>query len=359
MTHAFWTNHPQPTDDTGRIIQTGTLTRYLFDEIRRLLPVEKTLARELAVVLNLSESAVYKKLKGGNQLSLEEATLLAQHFHISLDNYLLPQAAVVPMAFYPMTGQVASPIEFLRRLLTNMEQANRLTNAHLYYATTEIPVFHYLHFPELTAFKLFVWGRTTWELDERGIEASPEHLAVAPEMNLLRERILEGYNRMTSTEFWSLHLLENTLGQIRYFAEEGIFSDRSFPSLLFEQIAQLLAHQQSMAKSGRKHQRGRQLNSDAGAFSLYHNEIAHTNNTFLLAAEEASVVYSTFDNPNFLQTSDPAFVSYTQNWFDRLQKRSTSLTHGAERQRVRFFSVLEKGCQAHSPETALTPSGTM
>ena len=139
MTHAFGTNHPQPDEKIGRIVQSDNLTRYIFKETRRLVPVEKTLARELAVVLNLSESAVYKKLKGGNQLSLEEAALLAQHFHISLDNFLLPKAAVVPMAFYPLAGQVADPIDFLRGLLAQVEQATRLTGARLYYATTEIP----------------------------------------------------------------------------------------------------------------------------------------------------------------------------------------------------------------------------
>lgn len=342
MAHAFWTKHPQPADTAGQTIQPGTLTQYIFEEIRRLLPAEKTLARELAAVLNLGESAVYKKLKGGNQLSLEEAALLAQHFHISLDNFLLPQAAIVPMAFYPLTGQVARPMDFLRRLLAQVEQATRLPGARLYYATTEIPVFHYLHFPELTAFKLFIWGRTTWELDEQNTEIHPEDMTTDKEMNRLREQILDGYNRLTSIEFWPLHMLDNTIGQIHYFREERIFRDRSFSSLLFGQIAELLAHQQNMAKRAAKHLPEQVPEIDAGEFLLYHNEIAHTNNTFLLRSQEASAVYSTFDNPNFLRSTDPAFVAYTQHWFDRLQKRCTLLTHGAERQRMRFFSLLEK-----------------
>lgn len=342
MTHAFGTNHPQPDEKIGRIVQSDNLTRYIFKETRRLVPVEKTLARELAVVLNLSESAVYKKLKGGNQLSLEEAALLAQHFHISLDNFLLPKAAVVPMAFYPLAGQVADPIDFLRGLLAQVEQATRLTGARLYYATTEIPVFHYLHFPELTAFKLFVWGRTTWGLDEQNTEIRPEDMTGNKEMNRLRKQILAGYNRLPSIEFWPLHLLDNTIGQIQYFKEGKIFRDPAFAPLLFDQMSELLAHQQNMAKRAVKYLPKQAPELNAGEFLLYHNEIAHTNNTFLLRSQEASAVYSTFDNPNFLSSSEPAFVAYTQQWFDRLQKRCTLLTQGAERQRVRFFSVLEK-----------------
>jgi hypothetical protein len=91
---------------------------------------------------------------------------------------------------------------------------------------------------------------------------------------------MEGYNRLDSTEFWSLHILENTLGQIQYFMAENIFRDRSFPLLLMEQLSQLLTHQKSMAKSALKHRIGQPPAADSGAFSLYHNEIAHTNNTF-------------------------------------------------------------------------------
>ncbi|MBX2889502.1 MAG: hypothetical protein KF734_01120 [Saprospiraceae bacterium] len=319
-----------------------SLSQHLFEAVRLSRPSEKNIAKLLATVLNLSESAVYKKLKGENVLTLEEAATLAQFFQISLDNFLLPTNAAVPMAFYPLSGQVSSPTSFLERLLNNVEMANQLTDAHLHYATTEIPIFHYLHFPELTAFKLFVWGRTTWELDEQHVETLPEDLAIDPAINHLRERILEGYHRLNSTEFWSLHLLENTLSQIQYFAEENIFRDHSFPVLLLEQISQLLGLQKSMAKNAVKHHIGKPPSKNAGAFLLFHNEIAHTNNTFLLTSREGSSVFSTFDNPNFLQTSEPAFVEYTKKWFGKLQKRSTSLTHGAERQRVRFFSKLEQ-----------------
>jgi hypothetical protein len=348
MKHDSRTNRPQPADDIGQPVQTSTLTAYIFEYIRQQIPGEKNLAKVLVEVLNVGESAVYKKLKVINPLTLEEAALLARHFHISLDNFLLPQAAVVPMAFYPLAGQVAGPLDFLRRLSAQVEQAANLPGARLYYATTEIPIFHYLHFPELTAFKLFTWGRTTWELDEHGADIRPEELTKDAEMNRLREQILAGYNRLNCIEFWPLHMLDNTLNQIQYFREEGVFSDQGFHVRLFEQISQLLAHQQEMAKHGQKHLLKQSPGKDAGEFWLYHNEIAHTNNTFLLRSQVLSAAYFTFDNPNFVQTFDPAFVAYTQHWFDRLQKRSTSLTRGAERQRLRFFSLLE-----HRMERAL------
>jgi len=352
MTHAFWTNRPQHDPQTGRTVQSQSLTQYIFDEIRQLLPGDKSLAKELAMVLNIGESAVYKKLRGDNPLTLDEAAALAQHFHFSLDNYLLPQKGVVPMTFYPLVEQTNDPLDFLRRLLANIEIATRLPASSLHYATVEIPVFHYLHFPELTAFKLFVWGRSTWELDEQGVDFHPETLAVSEEMNYLRTRILHCYYRWPSTEFWTLHMLDNTLSQIRYFTDQHIFRDNTFPARLFAQIGQLLEHQQKMAASGRKHPPGQKPQRDAGAFRLFHNEIAPTGNTFLVQSADKNAVYFTFDNPDFFQTSNLTFVAYAQKWFDRLLKRSTPLSGAAERQRVLFFKTLEKRMKDWSKSAA-------
>ncbi|GAB4499081.1 MAG: hypothetical protein OHK0019_35580 [Saprospiraceae bacterium] len=342
MTHAFWTNRPQHTSATGRTVQSLSLVQYIFEEIRQLLPGDKSLAKELAIVLNIGESAVYKKLRGDNPLTLEEAAALAQHFHLSLDNYLLPQKGVVPMIFYPLVEQTNGPLDFLRRLFANIEKAIQLPGSSLHYATVEIPVFNYLHFPELTAFKLFVWGRSTWEFDEQNIDFHPETLAANEEMNYLRTRILHCYHCWPSTEFWTLHMLDNTLSQIRYFSDQHVFRDNAFPARLLAQIGQLLEHQQKMAASGRKHLPNHPPEPDAGTFRLFHNEMAPSGNTLLVQSADRNAVYFTFDNPDFFQTSDLTFVAYAPRWFDRLQKRSTPLSGSAERQRVRFFKTLEK-----------------
>lgn len=318
-------------------IQDIEIGKYLFEQIRLQIPNVKAIPKTIADVLHLTESAVYKKLRGDNPLTLQEAALLATHFHISLDNHILPASGIVPMAYPPMTGPVNHPLDFLRGILHRVEDAVRLPEVQLFYATSEIPLFHYLPFPELTAFKLFVWGRTTWELDRRGLEVHPETLAQDPDLHHICRQMYRYYQQFPSTEFWALHLLDNTVKQLRYFANTHIFRQPDFVDIVLEQIQHLLDEQASVAAAGQK--------KNGGSFGLFYNEIAHTNNTILLYSPLGSIAFATYDNPNFIFSANTEFCNHTYHWFLRLQKRSIPLSGRPERERAQFFNNLRQRIQ--------------
>lgn len=298
-------------------------------------------AQELAKALNLGVGAVYKRLKGETLLDIGEISLLAERYNLSLDVLFRPEKSKVSFEFPAMRNPVVQFEQYFSSILELLQWANRLPKAQILYSTAEIPIFHYLHFPELCAFKLYMWNRTTWELPEW--EEKPFSLGPFLEnrrLQRLREEIVAGYNRLSSVEFWPVSLLNNTMNSIDYCLESGAFAQPDDVHVLRNQIRQLVRHEKEMAKTGLKFNPGGQPAPDAGSFTLYHNEIAHTNITFLLEWEKGEMAFATFDSPNFMHTTDREFTRHAAGWFAKLRKRSLLISRDGEKHRNRYFKLL-------------------
>ncbi|MBK8965298.1 MAG: hypothetical protein IPM36_01205 [Lewinellaceae bacterium] len=154
------------------------------------------------------------------------------------------------------------------------------------------------------------------------------------------QSVLTRYCQLESCEFWSLNMLENTLNQIDFLAYEGGFAEKGMARLLCEQIQDLLHWQQAMAEHGRK--MDQQGQAGAGLL-LYHNEIAHTNNTFLLQAPNFRQAFFTFDNPNFGGSGSPLFCDYAEDWFSRLQRCSIRMSQEGRNSVFVFLKNYKRG----------------
>lgn len=300
-------------------------------------------AHDLAKTLNLGLGAVYKRLKGETLLDIGELALLAEQYNLSLNGIFQPEKGKVSFEFPAMRRSVTQLEQYLSSILELLNWAQRLPDIQVYYSTAEIPVFHYMHFPELCAFKLYMWNRTTWELPEW--EDKPFSLDPFLEnrrLQRLREEIITGYNRLPGTEFWPVSLLDNTLNAIDYCVESGAFARPEDVTLLREQVGRLMQHQKEMAKRGLKFSPGAQPDSDSATFTVYHNEIAHTNITILLEWDKGRMAFATFDNPNFMHTMEPEFTQYASDWFAKLRKRSLLISKEGEKHRNRFFNLLHR-----------------
>lgn len=331
-------NHPVPDPPTVEALQI-----YLTAAMRTRIPDLKALNFEVAALLNISENGAYKKLKGINAFSATELLQLARAFNISLDTFALGGSNKITVEFAPLVTPYLEPLEYLRQMRDNLEMATQIPDLKINYATTELQIFHYCGFPELTAFKIFVLWKQAWEIPDDKPEISPDALLADETFNQLRKRIVQLYNRVDSAEFWSLQILENTLNQIEYYALSKPRPE--YYRLLCDQLKQLLARQRLMAEKGRKFALGEQPGPDSGAFELYHNEMIYTGNTYLVDAPMGRTIFSVFNNPNFFRTSDTALCKYTAARFERLTETSQALSVKGEKNRNNFFGNLLKRLQ--------------
>lgn len=319
----------------------NTATDIQLTLFERILQTGAT-AHDLAKTLNLGLGAVYKRLKGETLLDIHEIALLTEAYNLPLDALFQPGKGMVSFVFPTMLQPVRQLEQYLSSVLDLMVWANRLPGMQIFYSTAEIPIFHYMHFPELCAFKLYMWNRTTWELPEwEDKPFNPESFLENRRIQHLREAIIVNYNTLHSIEFWPVSILDNTLNAINYCQESGAFARPNEAQLLRAQLAALVQHQKEMAKAGRKFSPGGAPDTTSNVFTLYHNEIAHTNITVLLEWEKGRMAIATFDNPNFMHTTEPEFTQYASGWFTKLRKRSLLISKEGEKHRNRYFNLLQ------------------
>ncbi len=317
-----------------------SLQSELIEQVLRFFPKKADAVAQLSSLLNLGRDAVYRRLRGDTMLTPDELRLLAREFGISLDALVFGETDSVFFTFNAFSQEINRVEDYLQGFHHHLAQLNNLREVELFYASSEMPVFHYFFFPELISFKLFVWGRTVWDLDF--LQHQPFRFGLIPPHALeIADQILEVYKNLRTTELWSLNIFDNTLHQIEYHARSGNFSDGEDALLLCKRLDQLAEHLCLMAEHGRKF-RLRQHPDNGAAFNLYHNEMIYTNNTILLNAPLQRVVFSTFGDPNFLRSTNPRICDFTEDWFRKIISKSTSISNHSEASRNGFFNGLRR-----------------
>ncbi|MBK8427571.1 MAG: hypothetical protein IPL27_17080 [Lewinellaceae bacterium] len=326
---------------------TGQFQSWLFTEITKKLPARVTLAKEIGGLLALSSGTVYKKMRGEVPLSLEEALTLMQHYRISADRFLAGDKSVL-LRYSAFDHPVSTPPDYLAGLEQQLIGLRQLPNPNIWYATYELPIFYYLYFPELIAFKLYLWGRVNWQTPV--LRENPFHpdafAALYPTLEALRTRVLNLYASIPSREFWPVHTLENTLGQIRLCAMSHLM-EKSVALDLCDMLYKLTDYIGHFAAAGKKTSEDGSVTND---FDLYLNQMMYTNNTILVRSDIYKVVFTTLDNPNYLNSDDLFLIQTIETWMERLRQNTTKISLEGELRRNYMLHQMKLRIEAHQTE---------
>lgn len=313
--------------------------RYLVAAIENRNLSHHLLAKELGELWKVSQSTVYKKLNGEVNISLEEAIAAAGKFGISLDEFITGQTDQVLFRLPSLLHRHHTPHEFTGGLIQFMEAMQALPSAHIRYATNEIPVFYYMMHPELTAFKMFLWGQSVWESVDKRLPGSDWIASLLNDQTfqMQRQQAFDLFGSIPSEEYYPLNMLDNTLSQVRYMRETGSIT-ADFAHIVSDQLLELTQWMKEVAEQGKKGNQGADI-------SLYYNEIIYTNNLILFTNEVQAMVFSTLDNPNYLISTDPRLVDYIEDWFAKMKNKSMKISTDGERYRKSYFGELAQRIQ--------------
>lgn len=318
-----------------------TLQERFFQLILDKYPRRQDAVDELCMLLNLVKDPVYRRLRGDTALSPEELALLARHYRISLDALLIEQSDNVVFDFNAFSRRINSFSDYMAAMNEDFERIHRMPGAHLYYASAELPVFTYSLFPELIAFKLYLWGRTTWNLEWLRERQFSFDLITQP---VVRESqaMLKHYLTLASTELWTAQIMDNTLAQVEYHVYAGGFRDPREALILMDRLQEWTAHMKAVTTAGKKFNVDEKPEHGRGEFKLFYNEMVYANIAGLITSEVGRMSYTAYCTPNFLKSTDDRLCDYTQNWFESIIGKSTSLTEGADKNRDWFFRELSQ-----------------
>lgn len=313
-----------------------TLQEKLFDLVLQRYSKRADAVEALCGLLNLAKDPVYRRLRGDTFLAPEELSKLSQHYGISLDALIHSDSDHVVCNFNAFTRRIKDFSDYLDAFNRDFEQIERMPRAHLFYASAELPVFTYHLFPELISFKLYIWGRTTWNLESLRDRSFSLDLVTPPIMRLSQE-CLQHYLRLGSTELWTVQIMDNTLSQIEYHVYSGGFRDAREALILLDRLADWTAHMKRTAAAGKKFSIGEKPELGRGELNLFYNEMVYTNIAALITSDVGRLTYSAFCTPNFISSTDPKLCDYTENWFNSIISKSSRISGESEKLRDWFF----------------------
>ncbi len=295
----------------------------------------------VAEILSIGRESATRRMKGTTMISPNEMTKLCQHFDISLDQFIHKESDNVIFNYNHFIQPVKTFEDYLNQLLKNQQLALSLEGSKIYYATQEVPPFQYFFYPELTAFKLYVYGITVWGMDF--LENNKCSLdIISPEVSEKAMECARLYALLPSVDLWSWGILNHSLNQIEYMAETDRFEPPELALNVCDLLLDLLNRHKLMAKLGKKFHKSSNSADSYGDFYLHYNELVNTNNTILLKSESLKVLFTTFGNPNFLRTMDPRTCSFFEKWFEKTISRSVAISVHSEKNRDYYFNRLNK-----------------
>ncbi|WP_235298434.1 hypothetical protein [Portibacter marinus] len=297
----------------------------------------------IADTLSLSKPAIYKRLNGTTALSIYDLAVLMKKFDVSFDELVHTDKLTVDFHL-PTSGEtVKSFFDFLEPIKSFVTSLATLPDVKIHHATSELHLFYYFLDNDLSNFKMFLHAKTLWNL--KGYENLKFSINDFSGSHLIKEHtteILEHYFRAPNVELWNENIMTNTLNQIKYFLISGFFEHPEEALVLCEKMRMLIKHLLKMAEKGKKFFPGKEVTADSGDYDLYHNELSYTNNIMLICSAHHDQVFTTYNNPNFMLSSNEKLIAFTKDWFDRVKKMSQPVSLNAQQSRMLLFNQIEK-----------------
>jgi hypothetical protein len=280
-------------------------------------------------VLRLKRGAVYKRMSGDSALTTNELIRLAEHFNVSLDTALQDSSFI---SFEHPFIEDSSDFDFLDRMIYYLKPINRREDSTLTYLANELPVFYYFSHQYIFTFLNAVWNHLHWK-DNKLLITEP--LVVDARLEKLRKDVSAYYAGKEITEIWNSNMMANLYQQVIFSITIRAFSDVGFIEKLVKDIENLIRSLYNLANAGEK------TNTNT-KFNIYLNEFGNYLNLLIYKSDKVKGAFIGYDMPQFLVSYNPQFIDYSEDWIQRIQKRSVLISSDGYQYRELYFSKMEK-----------------
>lgn len=315
-----------------------TIQLAFVQKLKELAPSNASLADEIAELLNVSADSAYRRLRGETSISLDEAVAICNHFKVPFSAFTESLAGLVTFRYKQLDDDMESMRQYLMGLEQTLDMLLLANERKIVYGMVDIPILHQLGYREIGSFKLYYWMRALMGVKSLdGQKFSPN--LIPADMQRVGHSIVAKYKKVPSIEIWSDDLLFPTLKQIEYSWDSGWFENEAAAIEVCESLRSMLKEAQIMAEKGTK------LIADADApqnFQIYFSELLIGNNTIMAWADNLRAVYLSHHTFNNINTTNEQFCDETEAWLEKHIKKATLISGTAEKQRVKFFNLLER-----------------
>lgn len=311
----------------------------LFNHIKVNLPAHLSLVDEIAERLNISNDSAYRRIRGEKPIGLDEIQVLCSHYKISLDKLLHIENDTAIFSGKMVNHSNFNLNHYLNEVHRTFQFFSSVPGAEIVNFNKDIPIFHFMQFKELCAFKYFFWKRTLMHYPDlvkqqfNGEENNEEVI----ETGL---KIIKIYSQIPSSEIWNDESIHATIRQIEYYRQTHSFVNNQIVVKVYEQLEELINHLELEAEKGVKFLYGEAPIENAGAYKVFINECLLGDNTVYMSGKDIQAAYINHGGMNFISTQDKAFCDYTIYNLQNIIKKSTPISVSGEKERNIFFNAM-------------------
>jgi hypothetical protein len=314
----------------------NVIQQQLFQLIKTKLPVDASVADEVAKLLHISSDSAYRRMRGEKHLTFEEVYVLCNNYRISLDQLMNIQTGA-----FSFQGNILNPKThrydaYLSGIMNSMAYFNSFKQKELFYLCKETPLFHYFSVKDMAAFKYFFWMGTLVYFPE--FRNKKVNLDEYPdEFFEIGKKIIHLYNQVDSTEIWNIESWNSTLHQIEYYIDNQRFISDSDALKVYEATEKILDHLEEQARIGHKFNMDDPDKKPLGKYNVYFNEILIQDNSMLILLDNTKMAMQPHTSINYMLTRDVAYCENYYQYVQNMTRRSTLISEVSEKERSRFF----------------------
>lgn len=318
--------------------QQASLQQQLFENIKANLPSHLSLVDELGDLLQISADSAYRRLRGEKALNIHELSRIARHFDLSLDQLLGQEKKDIRV--HHRTPQAANLKAWFTSLEQQLATLQRYENLRATYITHDVSTFQLLQFPDLAAFKFFLWMKSSL----RSAEYADKKFSIEDldeEHNRLAQAIVKRYRTIPTREIINVNAFDSTLKQIRYYHELAYFDSDEEPKRLCESLLELLLHIKHQSEKGYKLD-VHQPDSRGAAYELYINELFVVDGIVLVESDTYKETMISTVPLSLFQIQDQSVFTYYRQWTDDQIRNSVPLSGQSEKARTRYVNRIKQ-----------------
>ena len=313
----------------------------LFNAILDKEPAGVSLPEKIATILQISTDSAYRRIRGEKELNYSETCILCKHVNLSLDQVLgIGQGQVLFSGSYLEEG-VFEFTDFLKEIKHTLARFENLDQKQLIYQNKDISIFYYFMFPDLLAFKYYVWMKqhflfSTFRQKEFSFDLLNE------EQHLILEEINQLFIRIPSVEIMNPDNILTDLRQIEYYKLTGGFRSAGDMERVYRSLESLVEHLEAQAMGGRKFLPSKAPDAGSQPITVYVHDFHYGDNEAIVLANDQITTVLSHTSINFMRTNDRQMGEYSYGFMQNIIRKSTLISGAGEKFRTQFFNLIRE-----------------
>jgi len=321
------------------------LQEAFFTKIKTLIADKKELPQVLQDLLQISADSAYRRIRCETALSLDEAFKLSNHFKIAFSDLESFRNDHVIFARKPFINSLSRFESYMRRSLENLEFLQKDPKHLMVYSALDIPIFYPHKYPELSAFKMFVWMRSAYDI-ESVKDAFFDMTAIPDSLLELAQKQWLAYSKTNTIEIWNKNTIQSLLDQIAYYFEAGLLPNKDEALKMCDQLADFLKLIYKQTLFGKRLSSENEDQPATASYQLFYNEVAQLDNHIISRLNGRLNFNLPYGAVNYLTTTNPSLNQDVYEHLIRQTEQSVLVNTLSDKDRNAFFTDLRNRIEA-------------